>query len=296
MTTTVTPNLGLTVPGVGTETFTNAAGEINGDLAVLDTMYGGANILSVAGGANVTLTGPQAQNLIQQFTGVLTGNITVFLPAHGAFYAIENATTGAFALAVGCTGGNNTITVPEGLSIWIWTDGTTTRLSNPPGWTEISNTTLSSAASVALALPAPFRRFRLTLHGIQVSSAGATLGMVTSNNGGASYVVTGYSGLTTRSLADSTITVFPVNNAASCPLTNSLAASTTVPWDGTYEIFPGGGTLGGTLRGNGFGVNITPNFVSDDFAFLLPTIGINAIQVAASTGGFSGVVIIEGLP
>lgn len=294
MTTTVTPNLGLTVPGVGTETFTNAAGEINGDLAIIDTMYGGANALSVAGGANVTVTGAQAQNLIQQFTGALTGNITVFLPASGAFYAIENATTGGFSLAVGCTGGSNTITVPQGLSIWVWTDGTTIRLSNPPGWTEISNTVVSGAASVAIALPAPFRRFRLTCQNVTASAA-VQLVTQLSVDGGATFLnSSSYSqlGIIVTFGSSSPLVGFS-STTTFWPLSGALSAG---GMDGTFEICPGSASGKATYRGSV--VDFSGGFLQQITLSGVMTVSapVNAMVILVPSGTFSGLLIVEGLP
>lgn len=56
--------------------------------------------ISVAGNTNVTLTQAQANNQIITFTGVLTGNITVFVPAAPRAFFFYNNTSGAFTLTV----------------------------------------------------------------------------------------------------------------------------------------------------------------------------------------------------
>lgn len=79
-----------------------------------DAVVGGMLTLSVAGSANVTLTRTQALNKRLKFTGVLTGNITIYLPVitNAAItpptttigtrrdYLVWNATTGAFTLTI----------------------------------------------------------------------------------------------------------------------------------------------------------------------------------------------------
>src|SRR5271168_159787 len=159
---TLSPNKSYQIPTVGGDAGPQFANEINATISIIDSNMGGVNSLSVAGNTNVTLTTSQAQNLIQQFTGSLSGNITVFLPAVGSFYCIENATSGLFGLSIACTGGSNSIQIPQGLSTFVWTDGSVIRLSNPPGWMEISTTIASAATLIQIALPPPFRRFRLT--------------------------------------------------------------------------------------------------------------------------------------
>ena len=61
---------------------------------------------SVAGSADVTLTVAEAVNRQMEFTGVLTGNIKVYVPLFdGSEWVIVNSTSGAFTLTViGTTG------------------------------------------------------------------------------------------------------------------------------------------------------------------------------------------------
>lgn len=291
----LSPNIGLTLPTIGGDTGPLFAQEINGDLSIIDGVCGGVNSLSVAGNANVTLTTPQAQNLIQQFTGALTGNVTVFLPAAGRFYAIENATTGNFSLSVGCLGGSNVQSVPQGLSTWIWTDGTYTRLSNPPGWQEITTYSVSASASQAILLPAPFRRFRLTLQSILIATSAVSLQLQTSTNGGSSFTSTGYHYAFAPFRSDGSSGLTGNNAAASIVVTG--ASNTFSTYDATIEIFPGSSSGGvcllrvdfvGTNSSNQFQVGIVGGASTDR--------GVNAIQLFPSTGTFSGTIIVEGLP
>lgn len=61
---------------------------------------------SVAGSADVTLTSAEAVNRQLEFTGILTGNIKVYVPLwDGSEWVAINSTTGAFTLTViGTTG------------------------------------------------------------------------------------------------------------------------------------------------------------------------------------------------
>lgn len=76
-----------------------------------DAANNGMLTLSVAGSSNVTLTTAQGLNKVLKFTGVLTGNITVFIrvPLGTAVgyssrqFTVWNATTGAFTLTVKTT-------------------------------------------------------------------------------------------------------------------------------------------------------------------------------------------------
>ena len=54
-----------------------------------------------------TLTSAEASNVIQKYTGILTGNVTIVVPATVQVYYVVNATTGAYTLTL-TTGGAGT--------------------------------------------------------------------------------------------------------------------------------------------------------------------------------------------
>jgi hypothetical protein len=82
----------------------------NNNLNVVDAFTNGYLAKSVAGSANVTLTTAnsdptaEASNKVIEFTGALTGNIHVFLPAVESNYIFFNNTTGSHTLKVVATG------------------------------------------------------------------------------------------------------------------------------------------------------------------------------------------------
>lgn len=105
----------------------------------LDAMVCGILTLSVAGLSNVTLTRVQALNAVLKLTGVLTGNIIIYIPviANAAItpptttigalrkYTIWNATTGAFTLTVKTSAvGSAGIVVTQTKIVDIFHDGT----------------------------------------------------------------------------------------------------------------------------------------------------------------------------
>lgn len=79
--------------------------------------------LNVAGSADVTETSAQAQNIIQQYTGLLTGNINVIVPTTVQLYFANNMTTGAFTLTVKTASGTG-ILIPQGQQVILYCDGT----------------------------------------------------------------------------------------------------------------------------------------------------------------------------
>ena len=76
-------------------------------------------------GPTVTLTPTEASNLIQEYFGVLSQNITVILPPTVQLYVITNLTTGSYSLTFG-TGavGAATVTIPQNQSLIVICDGT----------------------------------------------------------------------------------------------------------------------------------------------------------------------------
>ena len=82
----------------------------NTNLETIDAFGAGYLSKSVAGSANVTLTSnnadpdAEASNKVIEFTGTLTGNIYVFIPAVENNYIFFNNTSGSFSLTVAPTG------------------------------------------------------------------------------------------------------------------------------------------------------------------------------------------------
>jgi hypothetical protein len=92
------------------------------------TAVAGRSTKSVAGSSDITLTTAEALNMIQEYTGVLTGNINVIVPAYSKLYAVYNNTTGAFTLTVKTASGSGvavtqtkkTILVCDGTNVVAW--------------------------------------------------------------------------------------------------------------------------------------------------------------------------------
>jgi hypothetical protein len=87
----------------------------------------GVTTKSVAGGANVTLTAIEAGRGILKFTGALTANISVIVPASTGQWTVWNATTGAFTLTIKTAAGSG-VAVTQGKSVEVFSDGTNVQL------------------------------------------------------------------------------------------------------------------------------------------------------------------------
>lgn len=89
--------------------------------------------ISVAGLTTYTLTSyngiaDQARNAVLEFTGALSANCTVIVPAVPKNYFVKNSTTGGFGIIVS-TGTGSTVTIPAGQVYNIYSDGTNYYLS-----------------------------------------------------------------------------------------------------------------------------------------------------------------------
>lgn len=84
---------------------------------------------SVAGSSNVTLTASnsvadESRQRVLKFTGTLTGNIDVIVPAEEKNYVVWNATSGSFTLTFKPSGGTGLV-VPQDYAARVFTDGST---------------------------------------------------------------------------------------------------------------------------------------------------------------------------
>lgn len=101
--------------------------------------------LNVSLSVNVTLTSTQAANLIQEYNGLLTANITVFFPVITGEWFIANNTTGTFTLSVQLAGPLGTAyVIPQGSSQIFYSDGTSLFIA--PTSLSLANGTVTSPA------------------------------------------------------------------------------------------------------------------------------------------------------
>lgn len=79
--------------------------------------------VDVSGSTDYTLTGNELNRIAYQFTGVLTGNITVVVPATVQQYWVFNNTTGGFDLSVGTATQVSPLIVTQTLRTIAYCDG-----------------------------------------------------------------------------------------------------------------------------------------------------------------------------
>lgn len=81
-------------------------------------------VINVAGTGTYTLTGSELNRVAYSFTGALTGNRTVVVPATVQQYWVSNNTTGAYTLTISPSGGGTSFVVGQGERVILYCDGT----------------------------------------------------------------------------------------------------------------------------------------------------------------------------
>jgi hypothetical protein len=248
--------------------------------------------LNVAGSANITETSAQAQSIIQQFTGILTGNIQVIMPATPQLYFVYNNTTGPYTLTVSCIGGGASVLVTQGTNTILYCDGT-----NIVG-------AFTSSIGSSVSLP--------------VGSAGAptlnfqgrtTTGLYSPAAGQIAITAGGYE---VMNFASATSSVNYLQTAASSTgadvSTSALGSDTNISWDlipkGTGQIkitnlftttaAISGGTINGTVIGGSTPAAITGTSITGSGtvqgATLVGTAAITGASISV-TGAITGTSI-----
>lgn len=299
---TQTPNKGYDLPVVGAS-FGTWGTLLDTDLTTIDTNLGGLASVSVAGNADITATGGQAQNLVQQLTGALTGNIRYILPQLGGFYIIENLTTGNFTVTVVTAALANGTYAPQGLSTYVYSDGTNINPATPQSWQEITAVTAVSANSQSFYLPGNFRRFRLTLQGGSVNTNASSLVLQFSSNGGSSYITTNYAWSNLAYINPTNVSaVGSGTSAANILLAGDLltpVGGAATPIDMKFEVYPGSASFQPVVTGFVYwsvpGTGFFASTISGNYSGATPAL-MNAMLITCVGGQFSGVMVLEGLP
>jgi hypothetical protein len=81
-------------------------------------------VIDVAGIGAYTLTGSELNRITYRFTGALTGNRSIVIPATVQQYWIDNQTTGSYTLSIDPTGGGTSFNVAQGERVILYCDGT----------------------------------------------------------------------------------------------------------------------------------------------------------------------------
>lgn len=81
-------------------------------------------VINIPGTGTYTLTGSELNRVAYRFTGALTGNRTVVVPATVQQYWVDNQTTGAYTLTIAPSGGGTGFVITQGTRAILYCDGT----------------------------------------------------------------------------------------------------------------------------------------------------------------------------
>jgi hypothetical protein len=277
---TFTTNKGYSLPTVGGD-IGSWGGENNASFTILDNNMGGITTVNCAGNSNVTATTTQSQALIQNLTGVLTGNIQYIMPALGGFWFIENNTTGAFNVTVISAATGASVLVNQGSRVLVYCDGTNfyeTDFTLIPGISSISvaGSANVTAAPVQLAyqviqltgaitgnikyiLPNAFGQwiiFNSTTGAftVTISAVGAGTGVVIPQGNNIAVVSDGtnvYSTTTINAGTFSNLSVSGTLGVGGATSLASLSATGAVTGAGFVALMASPGPIGSTAAGSG---------------------------------------------
>jgi hypothetical protein len=81
-------------------------------------------VINIPGTGAYTLVGSELNRVAYRFTGTLTGNRSVVVPATVQQYWVDNRTTGAYTLSIAPSGGGAAFNVAQGERVILYCDGT----------------------------------------------------------------------------------------------------------------------------------------------------------------------------
>lgn len=119
----------------------------------ISTAFFFSGIVNPVTSGTYNITSTNAQNLFQQFTGILTGNVTVVFPPIVNFYIISNQTTpNGYTLTVTTNTGGFSVVIPSGNQVSLVCDGTNFLNANTVQAGNVANVSLPNGTITAPAL------------------------------------------------------------------------------------------------------------------------------------------------
>jgi len=117
---TTTTNLALNQPA-----YNSSAWDVplNANEDILDAAFGNTTSVALTN-TNVTLTSTQCQAMQIKFTGAISANIIITVPAIGGRWTFTNATSGAYSVTIASAGAGTSVAIPQGYSTMLFSDGT----------------------------------------------------------------------------------------------------------------------------------------------------------------------------
>jgi hypothetical protein len=99
-------------------------------------------------GPIITLTSAEATNVIQEYTGTLSSNVSIVFPATVQIYTVTNLTTGAYTLTFKTAAvGGATVVIPQNQSLILVCDGTNVYNANSATISNLPSLTLNAGTA-----------------------------------------------------------------------------------------------------------------------------------------------------
>ena len=96
---------------------------LNANEDILDAAFGNTTSVALTN-SNVTLTSTQCQAMQIKFTGTISANIIITVPAIGGRWTFTNATSGSYTVTIESAGAGSSVAIPQGYSTMLFSDGT----------------------------------------------------------------------------------------------------------------------------------------------------------------------------
>ena len=155
MTTTVTSNLNLAKPDIGSEA-NNWGNVLNGTIDQIDKAIAQRLVKGVGGGSNVTLSDSESSFAIIEFQGTLSGNIDVKTASNDTKpYIIFNNTSGSYTLTFKSNSGTGVV-IPQGLKSIVYGDGSNIVEATSPANSFSANKTITLSGVVSGSVATDF--------------------------------------------------------------------------------------------------------------------------------------------
>jgi hypothetical protein len=155
MTTTVTSNLNLAKPDIGSEA-NNWGNVLNGTIDQIDKAIAQRLVKGVGGGSNVILSDSESSFAIIEFQGTLSGNIDVKTASNDTKpYIIFNNTSGSYTLTFKSNSGTGVV-ITQGLKSIVYGDGSNIVEATSPANSFSANKTITLSGVVSGSVATDF--------------------------------------------------------------------------------------------------------------------------------------------
>lgn len=155
MTTTVTSNLNLAKPDIGSEA-NNWGNVLNGTIDQIDKAIAQRLVKGVGGGSSVTLSDSESSFAIIEFQGTLSGNIDVKTASNDTKpYIIFNNTSGSYNLTFKSNSGTGVV-ITQGLKSIVYGDGSNIVEATSPANSFSANKTITLSGVVSGSVATDF--------------------------------------------------------------------------------------------------------------------------------------------